>query len=86
MKIIWANRGINKKENNNKDKRGINKMGYCNDCGCRTDGGVCSNCHEELAIYIQDSENDEHVDFSPEFMKKVNEQSGQIKKENKNKE
>ena len=23
---------------------------YCEDCGCRTNNGVCSNCQEELYI------------------------------------
>ncbi len=24
--------------------------GYCEDCGCRTYGGACVNCHEEIFI------------------------------------
>jgi len=48
---------------------------YCEDCGCKVYNGNCTNCHEETFIYEQDMGNDEHVDFSPEFMAKVNEQA-----------
>ena len=44
---------------------------YCPDCGCKVIGGHCTNCHEEVFIFQQDQENDEHVNFSHEFMAKV---------------
>ena len=53
-------------------------MGYCEDCGCRTDGrGICSNCQEEL--YIVENQGD-CIDFplSDEFQKKVKEQEKYI--------
>ena len=31
-------------------------MGYCNDCGCRTSNGLCSNCQEEAYIIENQSE------------------------------
>ena len=55
----------------------------CPDCGCKVYSGNCINCHEETFIYEQDSMNDVHVDFSPEFMEKVNEQAKLKAKNNK---
>lgn len=48
-------------------------MSRCEDCGCRTSGGVCSNCQEELYIVQNQGE---HIDFplSQEFRDKVKEQ------------
>jgi len=48
-------------------------MAYCPDCGCRTSGGICSNCQEELYILT------EQADFidgpvSDEFAEKAAEQ------------
>lgn len=49
----------------------------CEDCGCNTVYGVCSNCHEEL--YIVSYQN-EFIDrpLSHEFLQKAEEQSGQV--------
>ncbi len=46
---------------------------YCNDCGCKMSGGICSNCHEEL--YILEYQGD-YIDspLSDEFMEKAQEQ------------
>lgn len=55
-------------------------MGYCNDCGCRTAGRVCSNCHEEAYIIQEQGEYAENG-FSDEFMAKAKEQCEQIRKE-----
>lgn len=46
---------------------------YCEDCGCTTNNGVCSNCQEEL--YIFENQNEFMVKpMSEEFEKKVIEQ------------
>ena len=52
-------------------------MGYCEDCGCKTSYGVCSNCQEEL--YIIENQGD-FIDFElpEEFMKRVKEQEEYI--------
>jgi len=47
-------------------------MSRCEDCGCRTSGGICSNCQEELYILSYQGEHVESV--SPEFLQKANEQ------------
>ena len=46
---------------------------YCENCGCRMYGGICSNCQEELYIFENQSAD---IDFplSDEFMQKVKEQ------------
>ena len=31
-------------------------MSYCEDCGCKTNNGICSNCQEELYIVENQSE------------------------------
>lgn len=49
-------------------------MGYCEDCGCRTSNGICSNCQEELYIYEFQGEYIDHP-VSDEFNKKANEQA-----------
>lgn len=46
---------------------------YCEDCGCKTSNGVCSNCQEEL--YIFKNQNEFMIKpISEEFMNKVIEQ------------
>jgi hypothetical protein len=47
-------------------------MNTCPECGCRTSGGVCSNCQEELYILREQGEFTESV--SAEFMAKADEQ------------
>jgi hypothetical protein len=53
-------------------------MGFCQDCGCRTSGGVCSNCQEEL--YIIENQY-EYIDqpLSAGFQKKAKEQKQYLK-------
>lgn len=53
-------------------------MAYCNDCGCKTSNGICSNCHEELYIVEYQGE---YIDFdlSDEFLEKVEQQRKEIK-------
>lgn len=45
---------------------------YCEDCGCVVYSGACVNCNEEVYILEQDMGNNEHVEFSQEFMDKAN--------------
>lgn len=54
-------------------------MAHCEDCGCRLDHGICSNCHEEL--YIIEFQGD-CIDrkLSDEFLKKAQEQKDAIEK------
>lgn len=56
-------------------------MKTCPDCGCRKIGKRCTNCHEELFIrdqYIEDGLR--MPDKNTDFMKKVAQQTIQIKK------
>lgn len=46
---------------------------YCEDCGCRTNNGICSNCQEELYIIENQSEFIEEP-LSKEFTDKAKEQ------------
>jgi len=50
---------------------------YCEDCGCRTSGGVCSNCQEEL--YIMNEQSD-YIDgpLSQEFTDKAADQARRL--------
>ena len=48
-------------------------MESCPDCGCRTNGGVCSNCQEEL--YILTFQADDVESVSDEFAEKAREQA-----------
>jgi len=52
--------------------------GYCEDCGCRTSNGICSNCQEELFIIEEQSE---FIDkpLSDEFIEKAKEQRELLK-------
>jgi hypothetical protein len=45
-------------------------MSHCPDCGCRTNNGLCSNCHEEA--YIIENQG-EYIDspVSQEFSDKA---------------
>jgi len=54
-------------------------MSLCEDCGCKTDNGMCPNCHEELWILEHQFED---IDFpiSDEFAKKAEEQKEEIRK------
>jgi hypothetical protein len=49
----------------------------CEDCGCRTSGGVCSNCQEELYILQEQSE---FIDqpVSDEFADKARKQQEEL--------
>lgn len=47
--------------------------GYCEDCGCRTFDGVCSNCQEELFI-VEHQAADIDGPLSPSFLAAVDEQ------------
>ena len=52
---------------------------YCEDCGTGKTNGICTNCNEELYIMdYQYPEMDEEIDFSDEFIEKVNEQRKRI--------
>jgi hypothetical protein len=52
---------------------------YCEDCGCGKSNGICINCNEELYIMdYQYPEMDEEIEFSEEFIKKVNEQRNRL--------
>lgn len=50
-------------------------MSYCDDCGCRTSGGICSNCQEELYILTHQVEDLDDVRLSDEFLTKAKEQA-----------
>jgi hypothetical protein len=45
----------------------------CEDCGCGTLNGICSNCQEELFIMCNQSE-DQEEPFSEEFREKADSQ------------
>jgi hypothetical protein len=48
-------------------------MKYCEDCGCKLNNGICSNCQEEL--YIIENQY-EYIDkpLSDKFINKAKEQ------------
>ena len=48
-------------------------MNYCENCGCRTNNGICSNCQEELYILMFQ---DEYIEYpiSDEFIIKATKQ------------
>ena len=48
-------------------------MESCPDCGCRTNGGICSNCQEEL--YILTFQSDAVESVSDEFAEKAKQQA-----------
>ena len=52
-------------------------MSKCLDCGCGLNGGICSNCHEELYIETYQGE---YMDNMPsrEFHEKAMQQQNQI--------
>lgn len=49
----------------------------CENCGCNVYGGHCVNCHEETYIFDQNESNDESIDFSDEFIRKVEKQQAE---------
>ena len=53
-------------------------MNSCPDCGCRTSGGVCSNCQEEL--YIFTFQYDEVKSVSDEFAERARKQREDLRK------
>ncbi len=52
----------------------------CQDCGCKLNNGICSNCQEELYIIENQSEFITEP-LSDEFVKKAEEQKEYIKKQ-----
>lgn len=56
-------------------------MNHCPDCGSRTNGGICSNCQEELYILTYQAE-DIDQPVSDEFAEKAREQQEQVKGRN----
>lgn len=46
---------------------------YCEDCGCRTSSGVCSNCQEELYI-MNEQYHEDPFPLSKEFQQKAEDQ------------
>ena len=57
-------------------------MKTCEDCGCRLREGLCTNCQEELYIYLYQLPEIDDPDFvvSEEFMETVREQRQQEKR------
>ena len=53
---------------------------YCKDCGCKSYGGHCVNCHEETFIFEQAQSLENFEGFSKEFLDKVNEQENEAKR------
>ena len=53
-------------------------MARCSDCGCILEGGICSNCQEELFIITYQNE-DISGPLSKEFQDKVIEQKQFLK-------
>ena len=49
---------------------------HCEDCGCKTYNGICSNCHEELYILEYQGEFVESV--SEEFLNAAKRQKEQV--------
>ncbi|MDD4804160.1 MAG: hypothetical protein PHN69_03215 [Candidatus Pacebacteria bacterium] len=47
-------------------------MSYCEDCGCKLNNGICSNCQEEL--YIIENQSEYIESLSKEFINKAKEQ------------
>lgn len=53
--------------------------GYCEDCGTKTQGGFCPNCHEERLILDQYLEQDmEPPAEDSEFMRKARQQERDV--------
>jgi hypothetical protein len=50
---------------------------YCEDCGCILEGGVCSNCQEELFI-IRNQLEDIDFPLSKDFIDKANRQEKEL--------
>ena len=57
---------------------------HCSDCGTKTNGGVCSNCQEEL--YILECQSD-YIDFevSNEFAERAKEQKEYLRRNHESK-
>jgi len=55
-------------------------MSKCPECGCCREGGICSNCQEEL--YILTYQYDYVESISDDFAEKAEEQKAFLKKEN----
>lgn len=43
---------------------------YCDDCGCKVIGGLCTNCQEDAFIADQHRELGTYQQTSPEFKQK----------------
>jgi len=52
----------------------------CPDCGCRLEGGICSNCQEELFIITYQGEDMVEGSPSKEFTEKAQEQQEYIRR------
>ena len=57
-------------------------MNYCPDCGSRMNGGICSNCHEELYILTYQAD-DIDQPVSDEFAAKAMKQQEELRKKGK---
>lgn len=53
-------------------------MAYCEDCGCKSYNGACTNCHKE--IYIEEQYIDLDMDVPNSIFKKAREQEKKIKR------
>lgn len=52
-------------------------MTSCDNCGSRLYGGICSNCHEELYIVTNQSD-DINFALSDEFLQKAEQQQREV--------
>lgn len=53
---------------------------YCDECGCRIYGGICSNCCEELYIIENQADALDGVEFSEEFRAAAAEQRERLER------
>lgn len=53
-------------------------MTTCENCGTRTYGGICPNCHEELDILVNQAEDLDDVRLSDEFLEKARDQAVEV--------
>lgn len=54
-------------------------MSYCENCGCKSYDGACTNCHEELYIAEQHYELGTWEECSDEFKQKVLEREDDVR-------
>ena len=60
-------------------------MKYCENCGCKIYGGICSNCYEELYIIENQAEFIEQP-LSDEFLQKAKKQRQELENKKLRKE